>query len=794
MFVLAGALMLIQAVSGPPAMRRTWTAFPGNDPKVIGAWGDAIYYTSRSHIGALDRRTGRTRWKVPRLGQAVLTQSRIVVDFSTAGRQELASLDLRTGKVLKAVPQVGRLSDLVAYGNRVYVLREGTQLAAYDDTLEKKFWTRNLASKPQYPSGYLAADGQTVIAALWNRGTYALDVEKGSERWKVETQYPSAPVLSDGLVFMRERSSEVRDARTGDVRWTASFPFNWLVVRNEVAFVEHEARIAGLDWKTGQLLWDRPGGTNVNRGWPRTYPATDSDGMWIRSDRVRNFAGDGTVRWEMDIDLPVYADADLWVTREENRILGYRPGRRTEIPATESERESLAYELVRNYENLDGYERDLLVRLAPHGVEALLARLVNWEKEIATASPRSEALRSLVYRMESRLVGAFRPEQTDALLATLEQLPRSIGYEYLLKLMLEKGDLSRPIPGLLKRLRMGYDETLTKIAARSTDAQAVEFMRKTLLDPKADARIRREALVHLAVTGGVKGRAAILKVQPKQATKGTWLKASLDTWTFPDAQFPKALTDSQGRTWGLGPSRALGYPGDLFVAPRTGSTWGKAVYTGASVGSFADNAEASAAWRDIPLKNFLSGAWIKVLPTDRTIRKDQDGDGLTDLVEKRLGLDARKKDTDGDGVPDGIDLCPNVRPRPLHDREKIMRAAVNAFCFLQPKEAPLVMAGPPDVAPFEIYGAGSPFLWLPFDTRLFSEWYGPPRLFFSGVEFRQNDSEWLKLSSDGKRATTYLNTGLYEGSQSVRVSLEKFGPDWFVVELRRSYSFTRKPP
>lgn len=46
----------------------------------------------------------------------------------------------------------------------------------------------------------------------------------------------------------------------------------------------------------------------------------------------------------------------------------------------------------------------------------------------------------------------------------------------------------------------------------------------------------------------------------------------------------------------------------------------------------------------------------------QALRLDTDKDGLTDLVEKRIGTDPTKPDTDGDGVNDGLDANPLAKP------------------------------------------------------------------------------------------------------------------------------------
>ena len=46
-----------------------------------------------------------------------------------------------------------------------------------------------------------------------------------------------------------------------------------------------------------------------------------------------------------------------------------------------------------------------------------------------------------------------------------------------------------------------------------------------------------------------------------------------------------------------------------------------------------------------------------------TLRKDSDGDGLTDIVEAKFRTDPNNADTDGDGVPDNLDMNPRFAPQ-----------------------------------------------------------------------------------------------------------------------------------
>ncbi len=56
------------------------------------------------------------------------------------------------------------------------------------------------------------------------------------------------------------------------------------------------------------------------------------------------------------------------------------------------------------------------------------------------------------------------------------------------------------------------------------------------------------------------------------------------------------------------------------------------------------------------------------------IQRDQDGDGLTDLLETQLGLAKNRVDTDQDGIEDALDWCPNCGQPPTGPEDEAAKA------------------------------------------------------------------------------------------------------------------------
>lgn len=93
------------------------------------------------------------------------------------------------------------------------------------------------------------------------------------------------------------------------------------------------------------------------------------------------------------------------------------------------------------------------------------------------------------------------------------------------------------------------------------------------------------------------------------------------------------------------------------------------------------------------ISNHVSGAGAKLSHTkwmDRAVRfesrielaslrRDSDGDGLTDVMEQQLYLDPHNPDTDCDGISDGEDAAPNANPARMGKLERGIARALTYF-------------------------------------------------------------------------------------------------------------------
>jgi putative pyrroloquinoline-quinone binding quinoprotein len=170
-----------------------------------------------------------------------------------------------------------------------------------------------------------------------------------------------------------------------------------------------------------------------------------------------------------------------------------------------------------------------------------------------------------------------------------------------------------------------------------------------------------------------------------------------------------------------------------------------------------------------------------VLVERAALSRDGDGDGLPDLVERRLGLDKTRSDTDGDGIPDGEDRAPNGGRPPTSEEDEIALAIFRQFFFFEADDGLIVVRGK---SPLEWQGRRGPTLTLDEDAQ---------NHFLS--EAGSNGAAQVAIAPLGESPETeavasderLYGLSIYRGplnSASRAVTVRRIGGRWFISRMQ----------
>jgi hypothetical protein len=146
--------------------------------------------------------------------------------------------------------------------------------------------------------------------------------------------------------------------------------------------------------------------------------------------------------------------------------------------------------------------------------------------------------------------------------------------------------------------------------------------------------------------------------------------------------------------------------------------------------------------------------------TWRALRRDSDGDGLTDLVEERLATDPHNRDTDGDGIADAKDRLPQVA------RVATTTAEGEVLARLFGGGATHFLIGSRVSFPSK----GRVVIFTAAEHARYEKKFGPS--YFEAVEY-------LLVRRDGKKAIVYVDQTW--AGQTYELTKTKAG--WIVKEL-----------
>ena len=457
-----------------------------------------------------------------------------------------------------------------------------------------------------------------------------------------------------------------------------------------------------------------------------------------------------------------------------------------DLPATKAERTALARKLVSRLEGLTFLERRTLERLGAEG----FAELVHLTE-----------LRLEQYRTVSRRV---RNPLTDPEAATaywrfhysLKELayPTPEDPQSLLDLFQRIGTAGRMVT--LRR-------DVLELVVNRDDKPVVALFLKDLADPRSpyrDLSLRWVMQSHDLRASAWRAPSNLLEEKAAAPAAGPDMRRTLPPLAVlmgldqlplapvpdDDADFPRHLggtqlvsveRDRDGTLWGWIRSEVLGEPSDRWIARYDGKRWTDLTYVG---------------WFQEPVPD-----WRVRFVHDRSLRRDADHDGWSDLVERRVGTDPRRADTDKDGLKDSIDRNPLAAPRPLNDLERLLLAAGEACGRSYGSSLSSEISLPEGTAPMEVPWCGGITVAAPPDPNpsittlqggnhtIGVSFFGPLRDFHGNTTGRQIGK--LALWND-TRTEARIGVGVSlspMAGTTFDVQLKRVGPRWIVTEVKR---------
>jgi outer membrane protein assembly factor BamB len=288
----AGSVVPSSSPSPTPGDRTRWSVNLRDSTEAAPVFAGGVTFVSTHHgtLAALDARSGAVRWR----GDLDLVTSGVAV---ADGRLYVAGLDsnasrcqLRTFDAATGAPGWLRSADactgteVAAGAGRVYLVHGGllhdtgrvvepARVVALDARTGRMRWSRRI--DPSTRASVPMVAGGAVYVSTERAELIALNAASGRIRWRIAVGYGgvvSRPVARGGLVHVirawgyGESAVYAFDAETGERRWVRHASGTMLApafAADTLVVVHQDARVRGLNHRTGQVRWAREPGTDV---------------------------------------------------------------------------------------------------------------------------------------------------------------------------------------------------------------------------------------------------------------------------------------------------------------------------------------------------------------------------------------------------------------------------------------------------------------------------------------------------------------------------------------------------
>lgn len=333
--------------------------------------------------------------------------------------------------------------------------------------------------------------------------------------------------------------------------------------------------------------------------------------------------------------------------------------------------------------------------------------------------------------------------------------------------------------------RPGWPAYAVQGLVRIGDDRSIQLLIDRLDNKQSSDDLRQHIVWKLNFLGKPKGLDAVRKALHKGRTVPILTKRSaLPTDENDHEAFLSIAKDVSGVKRALIHWDAMGGPEELWIVRWSGERWVDPIFTGATTywpRSYPGGNPVGDGFgeHEKEMKALIEGkGWLKRFVGNAQLTKDSDGDGLTDVVEKWLGLDPAKVDTDGDGLSDGVDKNPLAKPRAMSDDDRALQAVMSLYCCSDYEPNQNHMIGlPAGVEPFEIESCrGTVYLQEPpsrFPKRIgkvYGHWFSI-------------SAPVKHLAKAGEVEIRIEESGGYYWHEFA-VTVRKVGDEWHCVDVR----------
>lgn len=749
---------------------------------------------------------------------------------------KLLALDASSGRTLWKSAATDPGTQVAVQGSTVYATFGPATLAALDLATGRAKWTKayppaSQKAKSVPNSTSVLVSGKGIVMRVGNV-VYGMDPQTGREKWRIEglnlKQQGDLVRVRETLALSVDDELRAYDIASGRPNWTASTGSGEAlgVIGSRFAVISG-AHLNLLDPATGQVVGSIEISDPAVYGSDRYIASFGSAFVAEGTKYLLALDAMGRTRWRLPVGAigrPIWYGGKRMATYDKGVWRLYEQGSYPPLPVSTAERVRFAQAQVAHWDVLDASEKKRLEGLGDDLFEPLLrtyltsARLEDSGKVkdsdsiwlYSKAMEQAELLAKVTTRKRTRDLVAMLRKTKPAGPQPGMGIGSGSGWQTLLTLLAEHGDPQIVAPIMVEELRnrrvdpslMAHLNVALSYVARSSHPQAVRYMVDALRNPNAPAQIREAAYHNLAEVGGETGVRTVLAERRRRAlllsleTRMDLAKVGLEPKRGSITTIVKVAQDGKGRTWGLMKSSPMGSYDDLWVAEREDGRWVRPVFVGLSEnGKDWQKTETTPTFEGKTAKQWIEGDWVKGLAENADLRRDSDGDGLTDRMEERLGTDPKRADTDGDGDNDFVDPCPTVARAPSTVEEAILAAVFEARHHFVRSNAPALFLAPEGARPFELAGWSAPIIWATDSRDKFPD-HPLAGCYEGGVAFiyfgqMTKDESWPSgyirfnaAKTEGRLSISTYYGGLSGTIYSVRV--RKFGNDWIVVGMSLS--------